>query len=189
MRRMKLVAGLGNIGRKYDHTRHNVGFEVIAALAEKHASGAPKGRFQGETYDANVGGERVILLMPHTYMNLSGSSVQPAKDFFKVELAELLIVCDDFALPLGKLRFRTAGSAGGQKGLADVIRRLGTEEVPRLRLGVGPLPERWDPADFVLSKFGGEEKDAAKEMVERAAAAVADWATRGIEYCMNEYNA
>lgn len=186
---MKLVAGLGNIGRKYDHTRHNVGFEVIAALATEYASGAPKGRFQGETYDAKVGPERVILLMPHTYMNLSGSSVQPAKDFFKVELPELLVVCDDFALPLGKLRFRKAGSAGGQKGLADILQRLGTEEVPRLRIGVGPLPERWDAADFVLSKFSGEDKEVAKESIARAAAAVADWATRGIDYCMNQYNA
>ena len=136
---MKLIVGLGNPGRKYEGTRHNVGYEVLRRLAERFGSGSPRTRFQGETVDAELAGDKVLLLCPRTYMNLSGSSVQPARDFYKLENSELLIVCDDFNLPISKIRLRVAGSAGGQKGLADIIRRLGSDEVPRLRVGIGPL--------------------------------------------------
>lgn len=186
---MKLVVGLGNVGRKYDKTRHNVGFDVVERLAAKFAVASPRGRFQGETIDAEIGGEKVLLLRPHTYMNLSGTSVQPARDFFKIEIGDILVVCDDFNLPSGKLRLRAKGSAGGQKGLADIIQRLGTDEVPRLRVGIGPVPPQWNAADFVLSRFSADEVPVMKETLDQAGAAVVDWATQGVAYCMNRYNA
>src|SRR5215467_13737474 len=137
---MKLVVGLGNPGRKYEGTRHNVGFRVIEELARKYARGKAKTAFAGEVIEADLENDKALLLCPHTLMNLSGTSVLAARDFYKIPHGDLLIVCDDFNLPLGKLRFRPSGSSGGQKGLEDIIRRLGTDEVPRLRIGIGSPP-------------------------------------------------
>ena len=185
---MKLVVGLGNPGRKYEGTRHNVGFTVVDELARRHRAAPPKTNFQGAITEAQVNGQRTLLLWPHTFMNLSGTSVLAARDFYKLEVADLLVVCDDFNLPLGKLRFRSEGSSGGQNGLADVIDRLGTEGVPRLRIGVGPVPASWDPADFVLSKFTKEELPTVELTLVRAADAIEDWVGRDIATCMNKYN-
>ncbi len=121
-------------------------------------------------------------------MNLSGTSVLAARDFYKLNNEDLLIVCDDFNLPLGTLRVRPQGSAGGQKGLADVVRRLGTDEVPRLRIGVGPLPPNWNAVDFVLGRFSKEESIEATFAIIRAADAVVDWANLSMQECMNRYN-
>jgi PTH1 family peptidyl-tRNA hydrolase len=185
---MKLIVGLGNPGRKYQGTRHNVGYEVLRRLAEKTGVGSPRTQFQGETVSAEVAEEKLLLLCPQTFMNLSGSSVQPARDFYKLENDDLLIVCDDFNLPLGKIRLRGAGSAGGQKGLDDIIRRLGTDEVPRLRVGIGPVPEGWDPAGFVLGKFARDDAPEIAQTCDVAAEAVEAWVRNGIEYAMNQYN-
>jgi len=185
---MKLIVGLGNPGRKYEGTRHNVGYRVLAELAKRHGAGKPKAKFQGELLEANFGGEKALLLSPLTYMNNSGASVQGALAFYKIPNDDLLVVCDDFNLPLAQLRFRSAGSSGGQKGLGDVIRRLGTEQFPRLRIGIGPPPPNWDVADYVLSKFTKEEKSDVEAAVLRGADAAADWMQNGIEYCMNQYN-
>jgi peptidyl-tRNA hydrolase, PTH1 family len=185
---MKLIVGLGNLGRKYDGTRHNVGFEVLHRLAERFGDGSAKDKFDGRLMEGRMGDERVLLLWPHTFMNRSGESVGPAIEFYKLEPADLLVVCDDFNLPLGKLRFRREGSAGGQNGLADVIRRLGTEGFSRLRLGVGPVPENWDAADFVLGKFAKAEKDTIDETIARAADGAECWVTQGIAASMNQYN-
>jgi peptidyl-tRNA hydrolase, PTH1 family len=186
---MKLVIGLGNPGRKYDGTRHNVGFVVLDELARKHAGGAAaRTNFQADTIESSIGGEKVLLAKPQTYMNLSGATALAARDFYKLANSDLLVVCDDFALPLARLRIRPQGSGGGQKGLADIIRRLGTDEVPRLRIGVGPLPAGWDGADFVLGKFTKEEQKEIEVSVVRAADAVADWVTDGIAAAMNTYN-
>ena len=185
---MKLIVGLGNLGRKYDQTRHNVGFEVLDRLAERFGDGSAKDKFDGRLMEARIGGERVLLLWPHTFMNRSGQSVGPALEFYKLDPADLLVVCDDFNLPLGKLRFRPDGSAGGQNGLADVIRRLGTEEFSRLRLGIGPVPANWDGADFVLGKFTAAERDTIDEVIVRAADGAECWATDGIATSMNRYN-
>lgn len=186
---MKLVVGLGNPGPKYSKTRHNIGFMVLAELAERHATGRVRGQFSGETAEAKIGGEKVVLLSPLTYMNDSGRSVQPARDFYKLDNEEVLVICDDFQLALARLRFRPKGSDGGQKGLADIIRRLGSQEVPRLRIGIGEPPEGWDPAGYVLGKFNKDEIPIVKEAVGRAADAVADWSRLGIQHCMNHYNA
>src|SRR5262245_21749103 len=147
---MKLIVGLGNPGKKYDNTRHNVGYQVLDRLAAKFGDGQSRNKYEGRLMEAAVVGERALLQWPETFMNLSGECVGPTIEFDKLELSDLLVVCDDFNLPLGKLRFRREGSAGGQNGLADVIRRLGTEQFARLRLGIGPVPERWNAADFVL---------------------------------------
>lgn len=184
----KLVVGLGNPGRKYADTRHNVGFRVIGELHQRWGGGKAKAKFQGEIADARIAGARVWLLMPHTFMNKSGASVLAAKDFYKLEAADILIVCDDFQLSLGSLRARPQGSAGGQKGLNDVIRRLGTQKVPRLRLGIGMPPDGWDVADYVLSRFRKDEQVVIEETIATAADAVKTWATRGMEACMNSYN-
>lgn len=186
---MKLIVGLGNPGRRYAGTRHNVGFDVVAEFARRHAAGAPRRRFQGETVDVSLAGEKVLLLCPHTYMNRSGNSVRPARDFYQLDSQDLLVVCDDFNLPVSRLRLRARGSSGGQKGLADILRTLGTDEVPRLRIGVGPPPPGWDVADFVLSRFGKEDLPSIEEAVARAADALADFVREGIDYCMNRYNA
>lgn len=186
---MKLIVGLGNPGRKYEGTRHNIGFAVLADLAMRHGGGKPKVAFEGEVVDVGLGGERAVLLCPHTFMNRSGHSVLLARDFYKLSNQELIVVCDDFNLPLATLRFRAKGSAGGQKGLADTIRHLGTEEFPRLRVGVGEVPAGWDAADFVLSKFRKEELAEVEPAVWRASEGLEVWAREGIQQCMNKYNA
>ena len=138
--------------------------------------------------EADLEGEKALLLTPWTYMNLSGASVLAARDFYKIPNEDLLVVCDDLNLPVAKLRLRAGGSSGGQKGLDDIIRRLGTEEFSRLRIGIGSPPEGWEWADYVLSKFNREELAEVEMAVGRAAEAVVDWAREGIEACMNRFN-
>ena len=187
---MKLIVGLGNPGGQYQGTRHNVGFEVLTLLAKDFASGStPRGRFQGEVTEATIRGHKALLLAPLTYMNLSGASVLAARDFYKIENQDLLVVCDDFNLPLGKLRFRASGSSGGQKGLDDVIRRLGTEEVPRLRIGIDQPPPGRDNTGHVLGRFTKDEQPVIAAAIARAAQGAADWVELGLQHCMNQYNA
>jgi PTH1 family peptidyl-tRNA hydrolase len=185
---MKLIVGLGNPGRKYQGTRHNVGYLVLAALARRFGNASPREKFRGEVMEAEIGGQKVLLLSPTTYMNLSGESVAEARNFYKISPADLLVVCDDLNLPLGKLRIRPRGSSGGQKGLDDIIRRLGDEGFPRLRLGIGSPPENQDWTVFVLSKFNAEEQCEVDRAIARAVAAVEDWVRQGIDSCMNQFN-
>ena len=185
---MKLIVGLGNPGSKYKDTRHNVGFEVVALLAKKFATQAPRAKFQGEIVEATIAGHKTLLLTPLTYMNLSGASVLATRDFYKIENDNLLVVCDDFALPLAKLRLRAKGSSGGQNGLEDILRRLGTEEISRLRIGVGPLPPGRDAAGFVLGKFPKDEKPQVADAIQRASEAAAAWVELGLANAMNKYN-
>jgi len=185
---MKLVVGLGNPGRKYQDTRHNIGYHVLGELARKFATSTVRNKFHGEVVEANLSGAKALLLSPTTYMNRSGTSVQAAKAFFKISNEDLVIVCDDLNLPLAKLRFRAKGSSGGQKGLADIIRCLATEEFPRLRIGVGTPPPGWSWPDFVLSKFNKTEIPEIEDSVRRAAEAVLFWTREGIQQSMNRYN-
>jgi PTH1 family peptidyl-tRNA hydrolase len=187
-RSMKLVVGLGNPGRKYEGTRHNVGFRVVAEVAKKRGQGKAKQAFQGEVIEALLDNQRALLLCPHTLMNLSGGSVLEARDFYKIPHEDLLIVSDDMNLALGKLRFRGSGSSGGQKGLEDVIRRLGTDQVPRLRIGIGGPPSGRNGADFVLGRFTKVELPKIDEAIWRAADAVEVWAREGLAVSMNKYN-
>jgi peptidyl-tRNA hydrolase, PTH1 family len=185
---MKLIVGLGNPGKKYEGTRHNVGFEVLDLVARRSGDGQTKEKFDGRVMEATIAGERCLLLWPLTLMNLSGQSVGAAYEFYKLELADLLVVCDDFNLPLGKLRFRREGSAGGQNGLDDVIERLASDEFARLRVGIGPVPDKWNGADFVLGRFDASERKSVDDAVIQAADGVECWVAEGIAVSMNKFN-
>jgi len=185
---MKLVVGLGNPGRKYQGTRHNIGYIAAGELARKFGTGRARMRFAGETVEADLEGQKALLLTPTTFMNRSGASVLAARDFFKIPHEDILVVCDDLNLPLAKLRVRAEGSAGGQKGLEDIIRRLGTDELARLRIGIGGAPEGREWADYVLSKYRQDEIPLMEQAVARAAEAVLLWAREGVQACMNQYN-
>src|SRR5215469_15615808 len=184
---LKLVVGLGNPGSRYEGTRHNVGFEVVDRLA-KGGSGAKFARkFEGLLAETEIDFRRVLLLKPETFMNLSGRSVGQAVRFFKVAPTDLLVVCDDLSLPLGKLRLRPGGSDGGQKGLRDIASHLGTDQFPRLRIGIGDR-EDLDAADYVLSRFRSSERPVIDDALILASQAVAVWVTQGIEAAMNRFN-
>lgn len=185
---MKLIVGLGNPGKRYENTRHNVGFEVLNLVAERNAAGSTKEKFSGLVAEASVSGQPALLVWPQTLMNRSGQCVLAAVSFYQLPLTDVLIVADDFNLPHGKLRFRSQGSAGGQNGLDDIIRRLGTQEFARLRLGIGPVPPAWDAADFVLGRFTPTERAATEEMIVTAAEGVECWAAEGIAVGMNRFN-
>lgn len=186
---MKLVVGLGNPGKKYDGTRHNVGFDVLACLAQRFDVGRPKAKFNAEVAEVVIKSEKTVLLSPLTFMNLSGQSVRAAVDFYKLPLTDLLVICDDINLDVARLRFKPGGSAGGQNGLKDIIQRLGTRDFSRLRVGVGRPPAGWDTADFVLGKFLKEDQPTIEIGVQRAADAVEVWVNQGTQTAMNQFNA
>ena len=186
---MKMIVGLGNPERKYNGTRHNVGFEVIGELAARYDIGRPKTKFNGEIAETIIHNEKTILVSPLTYMNLSGQCVQAVVDFYKLELDNLLVVCDDLSLDVARIRIRKSGSAGGQKGLRDINQRLGSQAVPRLRVGIGKPPPEWDVSNFVLGKFNEEDRLVMDKAVRRAADAVEVWVRDGIQTAMNKFNA
>jgi PTH1 family peptidyl-tRNA hydrolase len=185
---MKVIVGLGNPGKKYQGTRHNIGFEVLTTLAGRLQVDRVQQRFKAETATTLIGGTRVLLVSPLTYMNLSGQSVKRVVDFFKLDLTDLILICDDMSLDLGRLRLRTGGSAGGQKGLADTIEKLGTDQFPRLRIGIGRPPNSIDPATFVLQSFASREKPEMEIACQRAADALETWVKEGIAAAMNRFN-
>jgi PTH1 family peptidyl-tRNA hydrolase len=184
---MRVVVGLGNPGPKYAGTRHNVGFAVVDYLAAAPGVGPFRSQFQSLVAETTEAGEKVLLVKPETYMNLSGRAVRQVVDFYKVPLEHLLVVSDDFNLPLGRLRVRAKGSHGGQNGLRNIQEQLGTDAYPRLRIGVGQ-PDPGDAVDHVLSRFKPGERAAVEDAVAAAAAAVLVWVRRGIEACMNVAN-
>lgn len=185
---MKLIVGLGNPGKKYEGTRHNVGFDVLGRLADRWSAEVARNRFDSLVAECVINQQKTLLIRPLTFMNRSGNAVQQAVAFYKTPLENILIVCDDFNLPLGALRFRSQGSSGGQNGLKDVIRALGGAEPPRLRIGVGPVPEAWDAADFVLGRFSKDDTDQAEASIQRATDSVETWVVAGITEAMNRYN-
>jgi PTH1 family peptidyl-tRNA hydrolase len=185
---MKLVVGLGNPGPRYAGTRHNIGFDVVDYLAAAPGVGRWRSRFEAQVTDAVEGTEQVLLMKPETFMNLSGRAVRAAVDFYKLAVTDLLVVCDDIALPLGKLRARAKGSDGGQKGLRSIEQQLGTQDYSRLRIGVGAPGEHLDAADHVLSRFKPGERTAVEDAVAQAAQAVLLWIRQGIDVCMNRVN-
>ncbi|TWU33778.1 aminoacyl-tRNA hydrolase [Novipirellula artificiosorum] len=186
---MKLIVGLGNPGRKYEQTRHNVGFMAAAKFAALISASPSKERFEGEWAEGNHGGEKFAMLCPWTYMNASGQSVRKAVDFFKLAPEEIVVICDDLNLPCGRLRLRPSGSAGGQKGLADIVRHLGTESFPRLRIGIDRPPEGWQAVDYVLGKFNKDEKETIEAATTRAAYAAIEWGILGVTPAMTKFNA
>lgn len=185
---MKLIVGLGNPGRKYEQTRHNVGFIVADKVAVLSSAGLAKIKFEGELSESSIGGQKVGILCPQTYMNASGQSVRKALDFYKLELNDILVVCDDLNLASGRLRIRSSGSAGGQNGIKDIIRHLGSESFPRLRVGIGRPPDGWTVTDYVLGKFSKAEHETFEAATTRAAHAVIDFVNDGIDQTMSRYN-
>lgn len=185
---MKLVVGLGNPGPRYAGTRHNIGFDVVDYLAAAPGVGRWRSRFEAQVADAVEGTDQVLLMKPETFMNLSGRAVRAAIDFYKLVVTDLLVVCDDIALPVGKLRARAKGSDGGQKGLRSIEQQLGTPDYSRLRIGVGAPGEHLDAADHVLSRYKPGERAAVDDAIAQAAQAVLLWVRQGIDVCMNRVN-
>lgn len=156
---MYIIAGLGNPTREYEKTRHNVGFDTIDVLADKLNTSVDEKKFKGLYGRGIIAGEKVILLKPQTFMNLSGESVREAADFYKVDPEHIIVIYDDISLDVGQLRIRKKGSAGGHNGIKNIIAHLGTQEFPRIKVGVGDKPPRMDLADYVLSRFSKEDRE------------------------------
>jgi peptidyl-tRNA hydrolase, PTH1 family len=199
---VKLVIGLGNPGRDYVGTRHNVGFELVDQLAARLGwvkSAAQfdvlaKTKFDALTLDgvldlASGGIEKLVLLKPMTYMNLSGRTVQAAMSFYQVQPTDIMVALDDLALPCGKIRIRPAGSSGGHNGLKDIERALGTSQYPRLRIGIDAPPPRVPQVDYVLGKLTPAQREWVDPAIGRATGAVVTWIDKGIEQAMSQFNA
>jgi PTH1 family peptidyl-tRNA hydrolase len=186
---LKLVVGLGNPGSKYENTRHNIGFDCLQKLHASMGSVTVQSKFESQIAKGSLGSHDVVLAWPMTYMNCSGRAVAQIARFYKIPTDFILVVCDDLSLPLGKLRLRKGGSSGGQKGLDDVLKALGTQDVPRLRIGIDATPENRQTVDYVLSKFSKKEREVVEESLVLALDAVQCWINDGIEKAMNRFNA
>jgi PTH1 family peptidyl-tRNA hydrolase len=184
---MKVVVGLGNPGRRYAGTRHNVGYAVIDLLAQSVRAGRFQNRLQAQIAELSQDQDKILLVKPETFMNLSGACVRGVLDYYQVPLKDMLIVCDDVNLPLGKLRIRAKGSAGGHNGLKNIQQHLGTSGYARLRIGVGGS-DRPELIDHVLGRFRPSEQATIDEAIGVAADAVVTWANEGVEAAMNQYN-
>ena len=184
-----LVVFLGNPGTKYEMTRHNAGFKAGDAMAKAQGAAINRSRFKALTGTCDIGGETVMLMKPQTFMNLSGEAVAQAVSFYKLAPDHVIVVSDEVALPIGKLRIRTKGSAGGHNGLKNIIALLGTDQFPRIRIGVGAAPHPdYDMADWVLSSFKGKDAEDILAAAARAAEAVECYITKGADRAMNLYN-
>ncbi len=183
-----LLVGLGNPGREYRDTRHNIGFMLLDRLAVKLDARFSRLQSKALVASAVYAGRKILLAKPQTYMNLSGQAVQGLVRFYKLPLANLMVVHDDLDLPLGVIRIRPDGGSAGQKGMASIIERLGTDEFARLRLGIGRPPGRMDAADYVLQEFSDEEMKAVSETLNRAVDAALTFIADGLDRAMNLYN-
>lgn len=183
---MLLVVGLGNIGREYQNTRHNVGFEMIEFLSERYNIPVNREKYEGAYGEGFICEEKVILLKPYTYMNLSGESIRCAVDFYKLEPDKIIVIYDDVSLDLGRLRIRQSGSAGGHNGIKSIISNLGTESFPRIKIGIGQ--PKYDIVNYVLGKFPKEDKKILEEVLNVASDALEIIIKQGINEAMNKYN-
>ena len=183
-----LVVFLGNPGLKYQNTRHNAGFLTADVVEKDCGVRIDRLRFHALTAQAELGGQKVLLMKPQTYMNSSGESIRAAADYYKVDPEDILIVYDDISLAPGQLRIRAKGSAGGHNGIKSIIAHLGTQEFPRVKVGVGEKPARMDLADYVLGHFSKEEQATMDDAVKEAADAVCEIVNVGIAQAMNDHN-
>ena len=186
---MYLIVGLGNPGRQYEGTRHNMGFDTIDYLIEKYRIPQSGVKFNAMYGKGIIGGEKVILMKPLSYMNLSGSPVREMANYFKIDPeTEMIVIYDDIDLDPGQLRIRKQGSAGGHNGIKDIIRQLGTQKFLRIKVGVGAKPKGWDLADYVLGRFSDSDRRQINEAIAKAGDAVEIVISRGADIAMNEYN-
>ncbi|WP_110114676.1 aminoacyl-tRNA hydrolase [Bacillus sp. CGMCC 1.16541] len=185
---MKVIVGLGNPGRDYDRTRHNIGFMIIDELAEHLMIPLDKTKFNGLYGMGTVKGEKVILLKPLTYMNLSGESLKPLMEYYDVSSKDILVIYDDLDLPLGKIRLRTKGSAGGHNGIKSLVQHLKTQEFNRIRFGIDRPTNGMKISDYVLGKFTNEEMAEMKEAIDKSINASEDWIHTPFLEVMNRYN-
>lgn len=185
---MKWIVGLGNPGRQYAGTRHNVGYDVLQQINRQLGFDRWHSQFEADISEGRIGDEKITLLAPTTYMNLSGRAVKAHLGFHKGASQDVIVICDDLNLPSGKLRLRGSGSAGGQKGLQSVIDLLGTTQIVRLRIGIGRPPTLIDPSDYVLGRFSTEERIAIDAACHAAASAVETWVKDGLQAAMNKFN-
>ena len=184
-----IIVFLGNPGAKYNGTRHNAGFMAADAMADELKVSINKLRFKALTATVSIGGEKVLLMKPQTYMNLSGEAVGQAVKFYKVNPDHVIVVSDEVAIPIGKLRIRKGGSAGGHNGLKNIIQHLGTDQFPRMRMGVGAAPHPdYDMADWVLSTFKNQDAETMAELAKKVSAALQSYITDGADRAMNKYN-
>ncbi len=188
MDKLFIVVGLGNPGKKYDNTRHNVGFDTLDLLGARHGIKISRLKFKALIGEGSIGGERVILVKPQTFMNLSGESVREIAEWYKVPLSDIIIIYDDIDLDTGKLRIRSKGSAGTHNGMRSVLYHIQSESFPRIRIGIGRPPEGWDLAGYVLSRFGEDERKIVNTSIDLAAEAVSSIISGGIETAMSKYN-
>ncbi len=186
---MYIIAGLGNPKREYDNTRHNIGFALIDALADQYNISVMDMKRKALTGKGMINGQKVILVKPLTFMNLSGESIRPIVDYYKIDVStELIVISDDISLPPGQIRVRKKGSAGGHNGLKNIIQHLGSEEFQRIRIGVGEKPAGYDLADYVLGHFSKEEQPLIREGVEKAMKAATMMLEGDVDRAMNEFN-
>ena len=185
---MYIIAGLGNPTREYEKTRHNVGFEVIDVLADRLGTTVEEKKFKGCYGRGIIGGQKVLLLKPQTFMNLSGESVRAAADFYKVDPEHIIVIYDDISLDVGQIRIRKKGSAGGHNGLKNIIKMLGHDTFIRVRMGVGEKPKTFDLADYVLGHFPAEERSIMDEAAKTAAEAIRMIITENADTAMNHFN-
>lgn len=186
---MFIIAGLGNPKKEYENTRHNVGFEVIDALADHYGIRVIDRKHRALVGKGVIEGQKVLLAKPLTYMNLSGESLREIIDYYKEDPeTQLLVICDDISLDVGQLRIRKKGSAGGHNGIKNIIAHLGTQEFPRIKVGVGDKPKKMDLADYVLSRFSKEDRAAMEDAFKEAAKAVEVMITEGMDTAMNQFN-
>ena len=185
---MYLIAGLGNPTKEYDKTRHNVGFSVIDVLADKYGIDVSERKHRAYCGKGVIEGQKVLLVKPQTFMNLSGESLRAAVDYYKIPPEEIIVIYDDISLEPGQLRIRLKGSAGGHNGIKNIIAQLGTQEFPRIKVGVGAKPPRMDLADYVLSRFSRGEQAQMDDAFKEAADAAVMMMTDGAERAMNHYN-
>ena len=185
---MYMIAGLGNPGKEYNNTRHNIGFAFIDALAQEYDINVMDVKLKALTGKGMIGGQKVLLVKPLTFMNLSGESVRAAADFYKVDPEDILVIYDDISLEPGQLRLRGKGSAGGHNGIKNIIAHLGTQEFPRIKVGVGDKPKGMDLADYVLGHFSKEDQAKMDEAFKDAADAAEMILDKGMDAAMNHYN-
>ena len=186
---MYLVVGLGNPGRDYVGTRHNIGFEAADAICAKYDIKLNKEKFRAVFGEGYIGGDKVIVTKPQTFMNLSGESVREIRDWYKIEDENIIVIYDDISLPIGKLRIREKGSAGGHNGIKNIIYQIGTDIFPRIKIGIGaPEHSDYDIKDYVLGRFSDEEVKILIQSVIRAAEAVEELIVRGSKSAMNKFN-